>query len=670
VGNRCVLFFGLALASSPARGQTCASQGYINCVVTTPNWLPAATSGQTVTVAFLNPPASFYEILGENAIGIRWNSQILPGQSTLQNVSVTFSIPAALLVPGITEFVLWNSNEQQPLPYSGWIPVIIPTAAQIFEADPVSGQVAAAVGADGTGTGTGGQITIYQLSTGVVTQSIPVLQGQRVLAFTPDTAYAWVAENEAQGQIARLNLSTGAVDQPIQITGGSPPYSLTAQVYRANPAVLIVSVQDQTGTGKTWAYANGSLLPNPAPGGSLLPFGTDDTGRFLMANGQACVLDPAAGFTNCVSFAPYPNCPGSQAAWQSKWFCNGSVYDLTTGDLLLSVGGYMDTASYLLESDRVLFNSAIQNNGLIFADASSLEIYTSLDLSVNPECFGESCGQYLESDFVSRVWAPDWILAELSYGSATPASGILVGEIPQLAAAPVISSQGVANAATLAVGSIAPGEIVSIFGQNLGPAAGAGPVLDSLTQLATSVEQTQAFFNGEAGAILYAGAGQVNAVVPESVEAGETVEIQIVHYGIPSSFVQLQTVSYSPALFGYPLQGQTYAAALNANGVLQGPSAPLRRGAPAVFYATGLGLPPGEAAEAVAARAEQLSQVPSITIGGEPAQVTYAGLAPGLTAGLTQINVQVPNDAPTGVAVEVVIAAGTQTQGNVWVAVQ
>jgi uncharacterized protein (TIGR03437 family) len=51
--------------------------------------------------------------------------------------------------------------------------------------------------------------------------------------------------------------------------------------------------------------------------------------------------------------------------------------------------------------------------------------------------------------------------------------------------------------------------------------------------------------------------------------------------------------------------------------------------------------------------------------------VTYAGAVPGLALGVEQINVLVPQNAPVGNAVPVVITAnGVSSQSNVTVAIQ
>jgi len=60
----------------------------------------------------------------------------------------------------------------------------------------------------------------------------------------------------------------------------------------------------------------------------------------------------------------------------------------------------------------------------------------------------------------------------------------------------------------------------------------------------------------------------------------------------------------------------------------------------------------------------------SVTIGGEPAVVDYAGAAPYLAAGVFQINAKIPADLPSGPAA-VVVTIGTHTStGTSTIAIQ
>jgi uncharacterized protein (TIGR03437 family) len=63
-----------------------------------------------------------------------------------------------------------------------------------------------------------------------------------------------------------------------------------------------------------------------------------------------------------------------------------------------------------------------------------------------------------------------------------------------------------------------------------------------------------------------------------------------------------------------------------------------------------------------------ITQTPTVTIGGVPGTVTFSGLAPG-AVGLYQVNVQVPDGAPVGDAVPVVVTIGGATSNTVTLAV-
>ena len=67
-----------------------------------------------------------------------------------------------------------------------------------------------------------------------------------------------------------------------------------------------------------------------------------------------------------------------------------------------------------------------------------------------------------------------------------------------------------------------------------------------------------------------------------------------------------------------------------------------------------------------------LSATPvSVTIGGQPATVSYQGAAPGLVAGVMQINVQLPAGIAPGATVPVTMTVGSTVALNtVTVAVQ
>src|SRR6185437_4685297 len=90
----------------------------------------------------------------------------------------------------------------------------------------------------------------------------------------------------------------------------------------------------------------------------------------------------------------------------------------------------------------------------------------------------------------------------------TPGGGAIAGPVTSLT---------VVNAASMAGGAIAPGEILSLFGAGLGPQTGVGAQLANPQVLANQIGGTQVLFNGSAGALFYAQDGQVNVQAPYEI---------------------------------------------------------------------------------------------------------------------------------------------------------
>jgi uncharacterized protein (TIGR03437 family) len=64
-------------------------------------------------------------------------------------------------------------------------------------------------------------------------------------------------------------------------------------------------------------------------------------------------------------------------------------------------------------------------------------------------------------------------------------------------------------------GQVTPGEIISIFGTNFGPATGlTASIGTEQTGLPTQLGGVQVLFDGVAAPLLYASSNQINAIVP------------------------------------------------------------------------------------------------------------------------------------------------------------
>ena len=243
------------------------------------------------------------------------------------------------------------------------------------------------------------------------------------------------------------------------------------------------------------------------------------------------------------------------------------------------------------------------------------------------------------------------------------------------AAKPVIqiSSAGVLNAASFLSGAVSPGEIITIFGEGIGPTIGAGLQLTTDQQSLTNlVAGTRVLFDGNPAPLIYVSSLQVSAIVPYALDGQTTTRMQVEYQGFPSSEVTLNVVPTNPALFTIDASGSGQGAILNQDTSVNSALNPAQKGSIVVLFATGEGqtVPRGsDGALANKALPKPVAAV-AVQMGGIDARILYSGAAPGLPAGVIQVNVQIPPNAPSG-AIPVVLRVGTASSPpNVTVAIR
>jgi uncharacterized protein (TIGR03437 family) len=217
-------------------------------------------------------------------------------------------------------------------------------------------------------------------------------------------------------------------------------------------------------------------------------------------------------------------------------------------------------------------------------------------------------------------------------------------------------------------GSIAPGELISIFGSSLGGVP-AGLRLNSNQTVATNLGGTEVLINGSSAPLIYSSAGQVNAIVP--FEATGLATVQVVAEGIPSGSWAIPVAPSAPSIFTANGTGMGQAAIVNQDGSFNSASNPAARGTAIQIYATGGGqTSPPSSTGSVAQGAASLALSTTVTIGGVTAQVLYAGSAPGEVDGVVQINAIVPSGATPGSLPIIVTIGGVASQPGATLAIQ
>ena len=233
---------------------------------------------------------------------------------------------------------------------------------------------------------------------------------------------------------------------------------------------------------------------------------------------------------------------------------------------------------------------------------------------------------------------------------------------------------GIVNSASYVGGSVAPGEIVTIFGSFPGPVNLVTLQLDNRGYVATNLGGTQALFDSAAAPLIYAVAGQLSAIVPYGVTGKSSTQVQVSYQGQLSNSVALPVTPVVPGIFTADSSGHGQGAIVNQDGTVNSTSNPAEAGSIVFVYATGEGQtnPGGVDGKPSDAPAPTPTNQPvTATVGGLNAQVLYAGGVPGLVAGLLQVNIQLPSDVAPGSAVPVVLAiGGKSSQANVTFAIR
>jgi uncharacterized protein (TIGR03437 family) len=260
--------------------------------------------------------------------------------------------------------------------------------------------------------------------------------------------------------------------------------------------------------------------------------------------------------------------------------------------------------------------------------------------------------------------------------------GVDANGVPIIAATLTVTQQAVqqpapqitaiVNSASSAAGPISPGEIVTIYGSNMGPFPAASNTVTYGTQLAN----VQVMFGSTPAPLIFVSANQINAVVPYAVDGLNSVAVTVQYAGSSATPLTVPVQATTPGLFSRDASGSGPGAILNQDYSYNEKARPAPVGSDVKLYCTGTGitdpvLKDGALAPTTAPFPKIVAQPVTVKVGGIPAQVLYAGPAPTLIAGLTQIDILVPSGVPAASSVPVVVTiGGVSSQANLTLAVQ
>jgi len=229
---------------------------------------------------------------------------------------------------------------------------------------------------------------------------------------------------------------------------------------------------------------------------------------------------------------------------------------------------------------------------------------------------------------------------------------------------------GIINASGFGQSSVvAPGSYLAIYGAEL---AGSGTTSAASLPLPATLNGTQVTLGGIPMPLLYAAAGQINAIVPQTLTRGNSYPL-VITSGHVSDPVALVVQELQPGIYSVDSSGSGPGIVADAlTGNLIGTSNPAHASQILTVYCTGLGPvqglqgqpPPADGAAAPTHIIYKTNATVTATIGGLPATVLFSGLTPTLAA-LYQVNVQVPAGVIPGSSVPLTIVATDQTTGAI-----
>ena len=238
---------------------------------------------------------------------------------------------------------------------------------------------------------------------------------------------------------------------------------------------------------------------------------------------------------------------------------------------------------------------------------------------------------------------------------------------------PSIATNGIVNAASYrnAAEGVAPGSLISIFGQNLGPskitAVSAYPLPTSVAGTSVSIRQGA---SSEPAYLRAASATQVNALASSKLKPGSAA-LTVTSNGQVSepAMINILESAFGPFISrrdGDQPVGVVQNWVSAAEAPLNDLSYPARPGQIAILWGTGLG--PITSPDMLPPAGGDLGLSPVVRVGSTPAKILYAGRAPGF-AGVDVVYFEVPKDVSVGCYIPVVVTTKGVTSTSVTMAV-
>jgi uncharacterized protein (TIGR03437 family) len=518
-------------------------------------------------------------------------------------------------------------------------------------------------------------------------QSIAVKPSTGKPTFTTATPPAdfWVTVNMDSGT---LPASISVEVNPTSLAVGSYASSVTITAAGApSPAVVTVSLQI-TAAPSTLSISPNTLIFNAPPSPSVAQTVT------LSTNGSPISYTATAGAT-WLSVSPAVGIvlPGDLALL---------TINVNASNLAPQVGPYTANVTVVASGTSVTLKS--QNILVSVLVNSTTPTITSVWPPVLPENAGFQTITLRGTNFYSAsivtvqgvpVPLVTTVISPTALQAVVPATLLTQGGVLNLivnnpspggpsaptavTVANVPTIFGVFSSASYANATVSPGELVTMFGSNIGP-----PIPATMSVVGGYASTTLGSETVTIGTFnapnLFISADQVTVQVPYEVPLGAGTQVIVDNGANPPATTTVTVAAAAPGIFTADGSGSGEAAAVNTNGTtglvtLNSLTSPAHIGDTVSLFLTGegnynLALLTGAVTTNTGfivpvgyTPLPQIAPLPTVVIGGVDASVgvSYAGPVPGSILGVLQINVVVPLGSATGATVPVKITIGGVT---------
>jgi len=215
--------------------------------------------------------------------------------------------------------------------------------------------------------------------------------------------------------------------------------------------------------------------------------------------------------------------------------------------------------------------------------------------------------------------------------------------------------------------AVSPLGMVRIRGHAISGGRTLPPTLSPSGTLLTSYNGLQVYFDAQLASIVEISGDEITVIVPSSSARTGSVLISVTQNGLVTGEVEAALEPAAPGIVTSDGSGFGAAAVINQDGSINSRSNPAAPGSMVAVYMTGLGAFGYPFLFQAGTVASQVGSVPTpllVTVENLPAEVRYAGSAPGLLIGVYQVNVQIPPTNEQGLLPLGITAAGQMAQSQ------